>query len=94
VRGKLGGRNTKTIAVAVEQNTLAFALSAFSRLNPVAHAKVVPQRFENPERASLGIGTIMRAHDLLDGFSSLVCVVKGNGADIMMKDVGFNNAME
>jgi hypothetical protein len=34
------------------------------------------------------------AHDWLDGFRSLVGVVEGDGADIVMENVSFNNAVE
>ncbi len=36
----------------------------------------------------------MTTHDLLDGLTGFVGVVERNGADIMVKDVGFDNAME
>lgn len=35
----------------------------------------------------------MTAHDLLDGFSGLVGVVEGNGADVMVEDMGLNDAV-
>ena len=36
----------------------------------------------------------MAAHDGLDGLACLVGIVKRNGADKVMKDVGFNDAVE
>ncbi len=36
----------------------------------------------------------MTAHDRLDGFGCLVCVVEGDGANVVVKDVGFNNTVE
>jgi hypothetical protein len=36
----------------------------------------------------------MTAHDRFDGFGCLVSVVEGDGADVVVKDVGFNDTME
>lgn len=36
----------------------------------------------------------MLAHHLLDGLGGLIGVVKGDGADIVMQDVGFDDAVE
>lgn len=36
----------------------------------------------------------MLAHNLLDGLGSLVGVVKGDRADIVVQDVGLNDTME
>ena len=36
----------------------------------------------------------MLAHDGLDSIRGFVCVVEGDGADVMMKNVRFNDAME
>ncbi len=36
----------------------------------------------------------MTTHDRLDGFGCLVCVVEGNGADVVVEDMGFNDTVE
>lgn len=36
----------------------------------------------------------MRAHDWLDTVTSKSCVVKGNSANIVVEDVGFNYVVE
>ena len=36
----------------------------------------------------------MTAHDWLDGFGGFVGVVEGNGADIVVQDVGFDDAVQ
>lgn len=36
----------------------------------------------------------MTAHDLLDGFGGLIGVVEGDGTDIVVKNVGFDDAVE
>lgn len=36
----------------------------------------------------------MLAHNRLDGLRGLIGIVEGNGADIVVEDVGLNNAVE
>ena len=36
----------------------------------------------------------MAAHDWLDGLGCFVSVVKGNGRNVVVQDVGFDNAVE
>lgn len=36
----------------------------------------------------------MLAHDRLDGFGGLVGMVEGDGADVVVENVGLNNAVE
>lgn len=36
----------------------------------------------------------MRAHDFLDGLAGLVGVVEGDRADVVVQDVGFDDAVE
>lgn len=36
----------------------------------------------------------MLAHDWLDGFGGLVGVVKGDGGDVVVQDVGLDDAVE
>lgn len=36
----------------------------------------------------------MLAHDGLDGLAGLVCVVEGDGADVVVEDMGFDDTVE
>jgi hypothetical protein len=60
----------------------------------LAPAGARPQTPQEADRAILDIGTIMTTHDWLDGFGGFICVVEGDGADIVVKDMGFNNTVE
>jgi hypothetical protein len=42
----------------------------------------------------VGISAVVLAHDLFDGFRSLVSVVEGDGADVVVKDVSLDDTME
>jgi hypothetical protein len=54
----------------------------------------VPHTFQESQRAAFNIGAVVAAHDWLDGLGRLVGVVEGDGADIVVKNVSLNNAME
>ena len=36
----------------------------------------------------------MSAHDWLDGFGCFVCVIEGNGGNVVVEDVGLNDAVQ
>lgn len=90
----LHGRYTKTIAVAIEQYASILAFRALAGLDPVAPAGALVKAVNEAQRPSFGIGAVMAAHDLLNGFGGFISVVERNSADIVMKDMGFDDAME
>ena len=80
--------------VAEEENTLALTLSADTWLNPLAPAGTLPQSLDEANGTTLGVGTVVPAHDGLDGLGGFVSVVEGNGGDVVVEDVGLDNAVE
>lgn len=80
--------------VAEEVDGLALADGALGRLDPLAPAGAVPEAAEETERAPLGVGTVVLAHDGLDGLGGLVGVVEGDGADVVVQDVGLDDAVQ
>lgn len=42
----------------------------------------------------MGLGTVVVAHDALDGLGGLVGVVEGDVADIVVQDVGLDDTVE
>ena len=92
--GHLGRRDTDAVGVAVEQHTLVFALGTHAGFNPLARASASPEGLEESSPPSVGLGAVVSAHHFLDGFARFVGVVKGNGADIVVEDVGFDNSVE
>jgi hypothetical protein len=42
----------------------------------------------------VSLAAVMRSHDLLDGLAGLISVVEGDGADIVVKNVGLDDAVE
>lgn len=73
---------------------LALALGALGGLNPLAGASAGPEGLEETSPAGVGLAAVVRSHDLLDGLAGLIGVVEGDGADIVVKNMGFNDAME
>ena len=71
--------DTVAVAVPVEEDALGFTHAAFRRLDPLAPSGALPYAFEESNRSTLHIGTIVCTHHLLDGLRGLVCVIKGDG---------------
>jgi hypothetical protein len=92
--GNLGRRDTDAVDVAVEKNVLAFALGALGGLNPLAGASAGPEGLEEASPAGVSLAAVVWSHDLLDGLAGLISVVEGDGADIVVKNVGLDDAVE
>jgi hypothetical protein len=90
----LDGRDTKTVPVPEEQHALVLAHGILVRLNPLTPPRTLPQALQEANRTTLNVRAIMFAHNRFDGFGGLICVVEGNGRDVVVKDVGFDNAVE
>ena len=60
----------------------------------MAGVHVGEKSLEETQRSSSGVGTVVLAHNDLDGVRCLVCVIEGNGADIVVQNVGFDNPVE
>jgi hypothetical protein len=86
--------NTETVAVAEKQDALAFASSALTRLNPVAPSGACPHGLDEAQWASCGITSVVLAHDWLDGFAGLIGIVEGDGGNVVVEYMGFDDAVE
>lgn len=80
--------------VPKEQHALPLTLRTLTRLNPLTSPHIRPQRLDEAQRPTLNISTIMLAHNRLDGLASLISVVEGNGRNVVVQDVGFDDAVE
>lgn len=94
LRSHLHGPGTQTIAVPEEQNTRSGVDSALAGLDPLAPSGALPHGLNEANGALLGIGAIVLAHDRLDGLGGLVGVVEGDGADVVVQDVGLDDTVE
>ncbi len=88
-------RRWKTISVAVAEEEDAFAesLGALGGLNPLASSSTRPDSLNETPRTTFNVGAVVTTQYWLDGLGSLVCVVKRNRGDKMVKDMGLYNAM-
>ena len=84
----------QTVAVAEEHDALVFALRPNVRLNPLAPSGGKPHRFKESPWPSLDVCAVVLSHNRLDGFRRLISVVEWNGGDVVVKDVGLNDAVE
>lgn len=60
----------------------------------MAPTSTVVQGLEESKRSSLDVGAVMLSHDWLDGFGGLIGVVEWDGADVVVEDVGLDDAVE
>lgn len=89
-----GGLGAETVAVAEEEDALAGSLSLGAGLDPLAHASAGPEGTDETPGTIPDIGSVVLAHDGSDRIGSLVGVVKGNGADVVVEDVSLDDAVE
>ena len=82
------------VGVAEEEHALHLPGDALARLDPHAPLGRDPQRAQEAERAAARVGAVVAAHDGPDGLGSLVGVVEGDGGDVVVQDVGLDDAVE
>lgn len=82
------------VSVAEEENTLAGTLGLGAGLDPLAHTGAVIHGPNETSGAVFDVGTVVLAHDGLDGLGSLIGIVKGDAADVVVQDVGLDDAVE
>jgi hypothetical protein len=90
----LVGSHAVTVPVAVEEHALVLALGALVGLDPLAPAGSLVQGADEAPAAVLDVGAVVLAHDGLDGLGGLVGVVEGDGGDVVVEDVGLDDAVE
>ena len=93
-RGYLHRLDAQAVAVPEEQNTLATADGTLTWLDPLAPPGALPHGLDEANGAILGVCAVVLAHNRLNSLGSLISVIKGNGADIMVQDVGLDNTVE
>ena len=86
--------DTQAVSVPEEQDALAITLSFLAGLNKLAPARARPDGPDEAEGTAASVGAVVLAHDGANGLASLVRVVEGNGADVMVEDVCLDNAVE
>ena len=91
---QLGRRNTKAVAVSEEENTLALTLSTLGRLDPLAPSGAVVHGLEEANGTVLNIAAVVLAHDRLDSLGGLVSVIEGDGRDVVVENVGLDDAVK
>lgn len=93
-RGQLRGLLAQAVPVAEKHDVLAGALSLYAGLDPLAHAGGLVHGLDEADGAIGDVGTVVAAHDGLDGLGGLVGVVEGDGADIVVQDVGLDDTVQ
>jgi hypothetical protein len=86
--------NPYTVAISEEQHTSFFTLGPLVRLHPLADTHACPHALQEAETAIYGIAPIVLSHDRLDRLGGLIGVVEWNRANIVVKNMGFNDAVK
>ena len=68
--------------------------STFIGLNPLAHPEGFPYALQKSHRTLTCVTPVVLSHDGLYGFGRFVRVIKWDGANIMVKDMGFDDTMK
>lgn len=84
----------ESVPVTKEHDTLVLALGSDVRLDPLAPSSGLPHGLEESPWSSLDVCTVVLAHNRLNSFGSLVGVVEWDGGDVVVEDVGLDDAME
>ena len=92
--GHLGGRNTDTVGVTVEHDTLALTSGTLGGLNPLADTGRGPHSLEETSPAGVSLRAVVLSHDALDGLAGLIGVVEGDVADVVVQHVGLDDTVE
>lgn len=86
--------NSHAIAVAEEQHTCFLALCTFVGLHPLTSTYTCPHALQEAEAATPCIAAIVLPHDGLNRLGCFISVVKRDRADIVVKDMGLNDAVK
>lgn len=60
----------------------------------MAPASACPESLEEANGAVAGVTAVVSSHDWLDGLGGLVGVVEGDGGDVVVEDVGLDDAVK
>ncbi len=60
----------------------------------MAHPRAAPHGLDKTQGTFPRVGAVVTAHDLLDGLTGLVGIVEGNGGDVVVQNMGLDDAVE
>lgn len=80
--------------VPVEHHIFPDSFRTLTTLYKLAPSRTRPQTLQEANQATSGIRPVVLAHDRFDSLAGLVGVVERDGGDVVMKDMGFDDAME
>ena len=84
----------ETVSIAEEQHLSIFTLGSIQRFDPLTPTSAVIDGADETDGTMAGVGAVMAAHDGLDGLGGFVGVVEGDGGDVVVQDVGFDDAVK
>ena len=88
------GSGADAISISEEEDPGVFTLGTFVGFHPLTSPHASPQTLQETKASLSSIAPIMFTHDRLNGLGSLVGVVEGNGANIVVEHVRLDDAVQ
>lgn len=73
---------------------LVLALGTLIRLDPLAHSRALVHGLDEANWTALNITAVVLTHDWLDGLGGFVGMVERDRGDVVVEDVGLDDAVE
>lgn len=89
----LGWWHAVSVVVAEKVHTSSLTLGTLHGLNPLAPTGALPDGLDEAKSTVLGIGTVVATHNRLDGLASLIGVIEGNQADVVVENVSLDDTV-
>ena len=84
----------QTVAVSEKHDTSVLTLGSNVWLDPLAPSSGLPHSLKEAPWSPLNIRSVVLSHNRLNSFRSFVGVVEWDGGDVVVKDVGLDDAVK
>lgn len=88
------GLNANVVGIAEEEDTSTFTFGFGTLLNELADTRSSEKSPDETPGATIGVGAVVLAQNLLNGLGGLVRVVEGDGGNEVVSNVGLNDAVK
>jgi hypothetical protein len=83
-----------TISISEEEHTCILTSRALDWLHPLAGTHACPHTLQEADATTSGITSVVLSHHRLDCLGCFIGMVERNRADVVVENVGLNNAVK